>query len=436
MIDRRRLLTLLTLAPLGVLTMSPALSGCASPAAADDLARSDLAREAADPASAALAHAAVTDLTADLHRTLAATVRGNLVSSPFSVAMALGMTVQGARGATASELLATLHAPSAADLASGLNALDAALATRAGTVRLFDGSEGEVALSSANSLWGQRDTVWDKGFLDTLARHFGSGMHQVDYRTAPDQARREVNAWVGEQTRERIPELIADGVFTVDTRLTLVNAVYLKAPWQLPFDTDATRPAPFTRLDGSTVQADLMHAPVTGRFGRGEGWVAATVPYADGRLAMTVVLPDVGRFAELEQNLDGAWLRAVQSSLRDSQVQVSLPRWTTRSQLPLRPVLEQLGTRLAFTDDADFSGITSQEPLLISAVIHEAFIAVDEAGTEAAAATAVVMMATGAPADPVTLIADRPFLYVIHDNAQGALPTPLFIGRVLDPTGR
>lgn len=439
-------MSLLALSGMGVLTV-PSLIGCSGatngPSGTTvhaDLVRSDLSRDPADAADVEAAYAAVSAFTAEVYRTLAATQRGNLVCSPFSVAMALGMTVQGARGATAGELLAALHGPAGTPLeasravARRLNALDVALAARAGTVKLADGSTGEVALSSANSLWGQRDLVWEKEFLDLLARNFGTGMHQVDYRTATEQARTAINGWVSEQTRERIPELIARGVLDADSRLTLVNALYLKAPWQIPFQKEATRPAPFTRLDSSTVQAPQMTATIAAGYAAGPGWVAARLPYADGRLAMTVVLPDAGRFAAIEKQLDGAWLAAVHPAMQQTQVQVGLPRWTTRSQASLRDVLEQLGIRQAFTDAADFSGMTTQERLQISAVVHEAFVAVDEAGTEAAAATAVVMRVTGAPVDPARLIADRPFLYLIHDNAAGAVPTPLFIGRVLDPT--
>lgn len=149
---------------------------------------------------------------------------------------------------------------------------------------------------------------------------------------------------------------------------------------------------------------------------------------------MAVVVPDRGRFAEVEKAADGAWLAALLDGLTPTQVAVGLPRWSTRSQLSLARTLAGLGMPTAFTDQADFSGMTTQERLLIDAVVHEGFIAVDEAGTEAAAATAVVARASGAPADPVSVIADRPFLYVIHDNADPAARTPLFIGRVLDPT--
>jgi serpin B len=348
------------------------------------------------------------------------------------------MTAQGARGTTLTELLDVLHVDGttpqdASGLAAGLNAIDQALAARNGKAIGGDGKPTEVVLRTANSLWGQRDLAWQRGFLDVLARDFGTGMREVDYQTAAEPAREAINAWVSEQTRERIPELIARGVIDASTRLTLVNAIFLKAAWQYPFPKDFTRPGRFTRLDGSTVQTDLMSDTFGAGFTRGPGWVAADLPYADGRLAMAVIVPEAGRFAQVERGMDGAWLTALLAGFTQTQVQVSLPRWTTRSQLELSAVLGRLGMPTAFTDQADFSGMTTEEQLAISAVIHEGFIAVDEAGTEAAAATAVVMRATAAPAEPVSVVADRPFLYVIHDNADPALRTALFVGRVLDP---
>jgi len=434
MISRRALLSLAGLAPLGVLTMS----SCSPAQTAAGLVRSDLARAAADGGAGRAAVAHLAAFSADVYRAVAAAEKGNLVCSPYSMVSALGMTAQGARGRTLTEMLTVLHADGttpedAGRLARGLNAVDQALAARSGTATGGDGKPTEVVLASANSLWGQRDAVWEKAFLDILATQFGTGVRQVDYRGAPEKARSTINDWVSEQTRTRIPDLIPAGVIDELTRLTLVNAIYLKASWQTAFLKELTRPTPFTRLDGSTVSADLMSDAVPAGFTTGPGWVAADLPYADGRLAMAVVVPDAGRFAEVEQAMDGAWLTALLSGFTPNRVRVGLPRWTTRSQLELSAVLSSLGMPTAFTEDADFTGMTTQEKLLIDAVIHEGFVAVDEAGTEAAAATAVVMRTTSAPGDAATVIADRPFLYVIHDNADPALRTPLFVGRVLDP---
>ena len=397
-----------------------------------ELVRSDLPRAGGKPAPRAAAVSAVSAFSAELFAALARSSKANLVCSPYSVAIALGMTVQGAKGDTAAQILKVLHGADAVELADGLNAIDLALATRSGAVPDPNGGKARrLELASANSLWGQRGVGWQQSFLDVLARDFGTGMRVVDYRAA-EAARSAINAWVSEQTRARIPELIPAGLLDADTRLTLANALYLKAPWQTPFEPEMTRRAPFHRLDGSTVSTDLMSAAAGNRFASGPGWVAADLPYARGELAMAVVVPETGRFAEVEKSLTGEWLTRLLTGLRPAPVQVGLPRWTIRTQVELRQVLAGLGMPLAFTVGADFRAMTTQVPLEIAAVVHEGFITVDEAGTEAAAATAVVMrVVSGMIAPPRSVVADRPFLYVIHDLPTG---TPLFVGRVIDPT--
>jgi serpin B len=348
------------------------------------------------------------------------------------------MTVQGARGDTAAQILDVLHSSDAAALAEGLNAIDLALAARSvavpgpGPGRGRGGGDAQqIELASANSLWGQRDLAWEQPFLDVLARDFGTGMRVVDYVGAREAARSAINDWVSQQTHSRIPKLVPPGAIGAGTRLILANALYFKAPWQTPFGSANTRKTPFHRLDGSVVSTDLMSARAGNRFTSGPGWAAADLPYGRGQLAMAVVVPETGRFAEVERSVTGEWLTRLLTGLQRSPVQVGLPRWTFRTQVELGPALAGLGMPLALTDDADFGAMTTQAPLKISAVLHEGFIAVDEAGTEAAAATAVAIRLSALAAEPRSVVADRPFLYIIHDVPTG---TPLFIGRVLDPT--
>jgi serpin B len=235
---------------------------------------------------------------------------------------------------------------------------------------------------------------------------------------------------VARQTRTRIPELLQPGTVNDKTRLALVNALWFKAPWQFPFERVATSRAPFHLLDGSTTDADLMQLPGAHLgYARGEGWQAVDLPYGRGELAMAVVAPDAGRFAEVEGSL-GSWLPRILSGLEPVMTSVRLPRWTSRTQILLNDALKGLGMPTAFGVDADFTGMTGDADLAIAAVVHEGFIAVDENGTEAAAATAVLAEEASAPMPQREVVADRPFLYVIHD-----LPTktPLFVGRVLTP---
>ena len=215
------------------------------------------------------------------------------------------------------------------------------------------------------------------------------------------------------------------------TRLVLVNAIYLKAPWEEPFTKALTVPAPFIRTDGSRVTVPMMRQQLTAGYATGPGWQVVDLAYAGSQLAMAVIVPDTGRLDEVEQGLDGASLGRMLTGRAPTPVSLGLPRWTFRTQAELARMLAGLGMPTAFTGRADFTGMTAQERLQISAVVHEAFVAVDEEGTEAAAATAVVVSLSAAPMPQVEVTADRPFLFVIHDVETG---TPLFIGRVADPT--
>jgi serpin B len=258
-------------------------------------------------------------------------------------------------------------------------------------------------------------------------------MRLVDYRADTEGARTRINTWTSEQTSGRIHELVPPDVLDGLTRLVLVNAVCLKAPWNQPFEHHLTRALPFTRADGSRVDVPTMTAGIDGvGYARGDGWQAAELRYAGNQLAMTVVLADHGTLPALEKHLDGDRLADMLQPQRSvGTLDLQLPRWTFRTGTPLREALTALGMPTAFGYSADFSGMTVQVALYISAVLHEAFIAVDEFGTEAAAATAVVAAEASARPASVTMVVDRPFLFIIHDLATA---TPLFLGRVNDPT--
>jgi serine protease inhibitor len=419
------------------------LAGCggrqplapAGPAAVGgaELARSLVPRTAADPAVMADAAEVVRAFTADLYRRLSGSEE-NVVCSPYTVAVALAMTRTGARGRTAAEMDRVLHAPGPQRLDGGLGALEALLEKRSGPVRRADGSTAKVELHVANSLWGQRGLAWQTAFLDALARHYGAGMRLVDYRRDAETARSQINAWTRAQTHGKIDQLLPEGVLDELTRLVLVNALYLKAPWEQPFPRPETGILPFTRADGSTVGVPTMRTEIRGaRHARGDGWEAAELPYAGNGLAMTVIMPDAGTLRALESSLDGDRLvRILRSPVRVGALDLRLPKWTFRTRVRLDDILAALGMPTAFDHrTADFTGMTTQEKLFISAVLHEAFVAVDEAGTEAGAATAVVASVDSAGPTPVPMIVDRPFLFLIHDLATS---TPLFLGRVTDPT--
>ena len=399
------------------------------------LLTSKVTRAAADPAAIAPLSAGLDRFGGELYLTVATQADNtgrNVALSPSSIGAALLMTRAGARTTTLAELDRALHLEGVSPSAdAGQNAIDQALASRNTTVKGPNGEQLTVRLSTANSAWAQRGYPIDATYLDTLAKWYGAGLFTVDYSADAAGARDSINAWVSEQTAQKIPELIPAGVLDAMTRLVLTNAIYLKASWAQPFDTRATTDASFTKTDGATVTARFMHRTDALRYASGDGWRMVELPYAGDALAMDVIVPDTGRFATVERTLAGG-LAPFVGALREAEVRVTLPRFTFRTQVELVDALTALGiTQLFDPALADLSGITTAERLYVSDVLHEAYLAVTEEGTEAAAATAVVMKATAAPATIETVTADRPFLFAIRDRATGAV---LMLGRVLDPT--
>lgn len=366
----------------------------------------------------------------DLYAQLAA-ADGNLVFSPVSVYVALAMTYAGASGSTAEEMAAVLGDELEGEaFHSAVNALDQALESRN---REETGQEGSVELSIVNSLWGQQGYEFREAFLDLLALDYGAGMAIVDFTdpAAREQARAAINDWVAGETNERIEDLIQQGVLDDLVRLVLVNAVYLNAAWATPFLEESTSDGEFYLLDGSIAQASFMHQSSSLRYATGDGWQAVELPYAGRELAMLVIVPDEGSFAGIESDILNGLLDRVASGLSSEQVVLALPRFEIRTQASLVPKLQAIGLTEATGTSADFSGMTGGKDLFISDVVHEAWISADEAGTEAAAATAVMMSLTALPISEIDLTVDRPFLFVLHDVETGSI---LFMGRVLDPS--
>jgi serpin B len=433
-LDRRRFLALLAATP----ALATVLQGCSddldvsarrSDATENDATdgtagerRSQVARATVDPALAADAATSVNSFGTGLYRRLASErPTENLVLSPASIAIALAMASAGATGATLDEMVATLRVGDL-DLHPAMNALDAELAAR---------NRDDVQLSLANSAWLQSTMSIEQPFLDTLAAQYGAGVQTVDFPADTDGARRTINAWVSERTNDRIPDLLPPDTLDEATRFVLVNAVYLNATWAQEFDPNLTRDAPFTTAAGDTVDVPTMAIEREFRYATGDGWQAVELPYVGDELAMLLFLPEpdfLPLFEEIFLVTDAT------QYLEPRLVRVLLPRWDTASAFSLGEQLEALGMPLAFTDGADFSGITTDEPLRIGSVIHQANITVGEEGTEAAAATAVAGEAGSAPPEdePVELVFDRPFVFALRDTVSGAV---LFLGRVADPRG-
>jgi serpin B len=344
------------------------------------------------------------------------------------------MTYAGAAGTTAQEMAATLHFTLDGDaLHQAFNSLDTILESRSWQGKDDKGKDQGVLVKTANSLWGQQDTVFEQIFLDTLAADYGAGIRLVDYKTAAEAARKAINDWVAAETEEKITDLIPEGALDALTRLVLVNAVYLDATWASQFDPELTEDGQFTTLAGDVVTAPMMTQSASLPYGRGDGWQAVELPYLRGDLAMLVIVPDQERFTDIESRLATGLIDETVAGLSEgAEVDLTMPKFEFRTQAGLSQALAALGMESAFDPAvADFSRMTTQEALFISDVIHEAYIAVDEEGTEAAAATAVIMRATAAPVEIVELKIDRPFLFALRDRETGAL---LFLGRVTDPT--
>jgi serpin B len=353
---------------------------------------------------------------------------GNLIYSPYSISTALSMTYAGARGTSATQLAGALGVgddPSAWH--QGRNDIDDAL-TRSATYETPDGST-PLTIEPTNALFGQDGFPFEPDYLELLARAYGAGLQALDFATDPDAGRQAINAWVADRTKQRISELLAPGKVTSSTRFVLVNAIFFKASWVAPFEKKLTKAAPFHRLDGTTVSTPLMHGSIDGNYIRGEDWQAVEVPYLGA--TMTVILPDAGRFATVEKRLDSGILAELAAHPRFNTIRLALPRWSSSTSADLNAILVRLGIRDLFDPEkADLRGI-ADAGLYISFVIHQANIDVDEAGTEAAAATAVGGDTSGGgPDGEVTVTVDRPFIFLIRDAASGEI---LFAGRVVDP---
>jgi len=356
---------------------------------------------------------------------------GNLFYSPFSISQALAMAYAGARGNTETQMAGALHFTLPQErLHPAFNWLDLELAKRGEGAKGVD--DKGFRLNIANSIWGQKGYDFRREFLDTLAENYGGEIRLLDFITDTENSRITINRWVEEKTENRIKDLLPPGVINTLTRLILVNAIYFNAAWEYPFPKESTQDGPFHTIDGQTVNVQMMHMSEGEhmKYAKGDGFEAVDIPYDADELSMTILLPDEGNFIAFEKSLDVEKYAAITDALEPVDVILSMPRFKFESSFSLNDALSAMGMPIAFASGADFSGMDGTRDLFIQAVIHKAFVAVTEAGTEAAAATAVLMGLTSMPMSPVYVNVDRPFIFLIRDNATGAV---LFVGRVLNP---
>jgi serpin B len=351
--------------------------------------------------------------------------KGNLFFSPYSISTALAMTYAGARGETATEMAQTLH------FALNHHELHPAFA------RLLKEMDGQgkdrpFEMHVANALWGQKGYAFRNEFVELLKANYGAGLREADFVKAAEDARRQINRWVEEQTKDKIKDLIPPGVLNAMTRLVLTNAIYYKAPWQHPFYEAVTKEDEFQVTPDQKVNVPMMSQAAGFKYLDGGDFQLLDMPYKGGNQSMLVLLPKkVDGLSQLEKSLTAQNLESWLAKSRLQQVQVAFPKFKFTREFELNKTLSAMGMPLAFSDKADFSGMDGTKELYISNVIHKAFVDVHEKGTEAAAATAVVVAAKSAP--PVAqqvFKADHPFVFVIRDNGTGSI---LFLGRVTNP---
>ncbi len=385
------------------------------------------ARTAADPnAPTSNVVAADRALTAKLFGLIATAEAANFIVSPYSIATAFSMAEAGAENETKQEMRTALGIDGPDDQwHAGRNAVDQLISLE----EVSDGAD-PFELEITNTPFGQAGFEFLDAFIQLLAEEYGADLITVDFRANPEAARLLINRWVADQTRERILDLLPEGSIDGFVRLVLVNTVFFKAQWINEFDPERTSRQEFALLDGSTVEVDLMTAGVRTTYGEGDGWRMVRLPYWGG-YSMVVLLPDPGRFDEISDQISNGLLDEVSALRTDFQIDLSLPKFEFATPTDLKPIFEALGMQDAFDPGkADFSAVTGTTDLYISGAYHQATIEVDEYGTTASAATAIVMSTTSAP-PPATFRADRPFVFTIEHDESGE---PLFIGRVLDPT--
>jgi serpin B len=431
--------SLFVLLPLIAFFLSASCRHSVGPTGASDgpdapfsVAKSDAARETAPVSGEVLDEqaTAINTFALRMYERLCAQEQGNIFFSPYSIVAALGMTDAGARGETKQQIRDALCITLEGDtFHAALNGTGLSLAGHTGST---DG----LTLNVVNTTWVQNGMTFIPEYLDLLARYYGAGVNLLDFASEPEPSRILINTWVADQTNQRIKDLLLPGTISSATMLVLTNAIYFLADWLNQFDAALTTDKQFTRLDNAVVSVPLMQLGETGKmikmmYGRAGNACAIDLPYKGNRLCMTVILPDKGAFEAFQGSLDARSVEEVIASLDSTDLPpVRLPKFKfTSGSLSLAEELKALGMTLAFTGSADFSGIFGARSIYISDVIHKAFISVDEKGTEAAAATAVIFERTSIPAP--SFIADRPFLFVIRDRLTGVI---LFMGRILDPT--
>jgi serpin B len=355
---------------------------------------------------------------------------GNIFYSSWSISEALAMTYAGANSDTEKNMATTMNFNLPQDrLHPAFNYVDLQLKQRGQGAAGKDGKGFQ--LNVVNAIWGQQGFNFLAPFLDTLAQNYGAGLRVVDFINQTEDSRVTINNWVSEQTANKITDLIPPGSVNGMTRLVLTNAVYFNAAWANQFNTSSTADGTFNLLNSATATVPMMHESVDLKYSAGANYQAVELPYDGNQLSMVILLPGSGQFNSFESSLDGQTVKGIVGNLATTRVNLTMPKFQFQSSFGLKSALSSLGMGVAFSPNADFSGMDGKTDLLIQDVLHKAFVSVDENGTAAAATTGVVVGIMAVPANQTDVNINRPFIFFIRDIPTGSI---IFVGRVLDPT--
>ncbi|MBN2716611.1 MAG: serpin family protein [Deltaproteobacteria bacterium] len=372
-----------------------------------------------------------TQFAVDLYGQLAlaaAASNDNLFYSPYSISVAISMVYGGARNETQNQIQSTLHFDLATPaLFQAFNSLDLALSSRGQNASGMDGTPFQLHI--VNDTWGQKDFGFLPEYLNLLSGYYGADLKVLDFVADPETARANINEYIYEQTSDRISDLLPAGSISPLTRLVLTNAIHFNAAWANPFETDLTTDQPFTAIDGTENNVAMMQQTEWMPYLAGDGFDAVALSYDGGEMSMVFIVPDEGTFADFENELSATLIQSIFDNLEGESVKLSLPSFEYDAGVSLKEHLIALGMVSPFDETADFSGIDGATDLLIGGVYHKAFVKVNENGTEAAAATAVVVDFKSGIADATAEVTlNRPFIFLIRDNATD---TVLFAGRIV-----
>ncbi len=350
---------------------------------------------------------------------------GNLFFSPYSLSTALAMTYEGAKGQTAEEMESVFHFPKDPEKRR---------TGYLGLYSLLNKENKSYELSTANALWAQKDFPFVEEYFDIINQYYGGKVTNLDFKTKTEESRETINSWVEEQTKDKIKDLIPNGLLSPDTRLVLTNAIYFKGKWVVPFEEENTEEKDFFVDPETTVKTEMMYLYGEGmNYFETEGLQVLELPYEGKELSMVILLPENGKMEELESSLATDALSEWTADMDSKDVEIYLPKFKFETKYLLKDTFKEMGMPTAFSNSANFSGMSETKQLKITEVIHQAFVEVNEEGTEAAAATAVIMEEVTAmiPEEPMLFNADHPFIFLIKEKESGTI---LFIGRVSDPT--